>query len=74
MQTETLTVALPSSWIEFIEHYKATHQVVSEAQVIEMALELLKHHELEAAYREASKEIDPAWEITITDGLENETW
>jgi hypothetical protein len=30
--------------------------------------------ELEKAYREASAENDPTWEITIGDGLTDETW
>ena len=30
--------------------------------------------ELEAAYREASGETDPAWEQTAADGLNDEAW
>jgi hypothetical protein len=39
-----------------------------------MALKQMRERELEAAYREASTEIDPAWEITVADGLSDETW
>lgn len=35
---------------------------------------MLVERELEAAYREASVEVDPAWEATIGDGLDHEAW
>ncbi|WP_371641050.1 hypothetical protein [Tolypothrix sp. NIES-4075] len=42
--------------------------------MIEVALELLRLRELEDAYREASKEIDADWDLTVADGLTDETW
>lgn len=30
--------------------------------------------DLEKAYAQASQEIDPAWDVTIADGLSDETW
>ncbi len=35
---------------------------------------MLSPQALEDAYREASAEIDEAWEATVGDGLENEAW
>ncbi len=38
-----------------------------------MQLELLRNQELESAYRQASSEVDSAWDITVADGLTDET-
>ena len=35
---------------------------------------LLRERELEAAYQEATQEVDPAWELTVGDGLADEAW
>lgn len=74
MQAEKLSVSLPAALLEFVEHYKAAHQCRSRSQVIERALELLRLQELEVAYREASQEVDPAWDVAIADGLSDEAW
>ena len=37
-------------------------------------LQELQHEALEEAYRQASQEVDPTWDVTIADGLTNETW
>ncbi len=42
--------------------------------MIEAALELLRYQELEEAYRLASSEVDADWDVTVADGLTNETW
>ncbi|MEL6164878.1 MAG: CopG family transcriptional regulator, partial [Cyanobacteria bacterium J06628_3] len=42
--------------------------------VIEEALELLRNRELEEAYRQASNEVDLAWDVVVGDGLTDETW
>lgn len=44
------------------------------SQVIEVALQLLREQELEEAYREANQEVDSDWELTVADGLADETW
>ncbi|MBF2026221.1 MAG: CopG family transcriptional regulator [Oscillatoriales cyanobacterium C42_A2020_001] len=74
MQAEKLFVSLPASLVWFLEQYKTNHQLKSRSQVIEKALELLREQELEKAYREASQEVEPAWDVTIADGLSDETW
>lgn len=39
-----------------------------------MALEQLQSLELEDAYREAAQEVNSDWELTVADGLSDETW
>lgn len=72
--SENLSISLPVSLVDFIEKYKTSHQYQSSSQVIQAALELLQNRELEEAYRQASEEIDSDWDITIGDGLTDETW
>ena len=74
MQAEKLSISLPKSLVQFVEGYRVTHQRKSRSQVIEEALQLLREKELERAYREASQEVDPDWEVTVGDGLDDETW
>jgi antitoxin ParD1/3/4 len=74
MQTEKISISLPTSLMQFVENYKISKGCKSRSQVIELALNLLLNQELEQAYREASAENDPNWEITIGDGLTDETW
>ncbi|NEP58209.1 MAG: CopG family transcriptional regulator [Symploca sp. SIO2G7] len=74
MQSQKLSIFLPSSLVKFIEGYRVTKGCQSSSQVIEVALELLREQELEKAYIKASQEIDTAWDVTIADGLVDETW
>lgn len=74
MQVEKISVSLPRHLVQFIEVYKATHQCKSRSHVIEMALQHLQDQELEKAYYEANQEVDPDWELTVADGLTDETW
>ncbi|MDM9382413.1 ribbon-helix-helix protein, CopG family [Chlorogloeopsis sp. ULAP01] len=74
MKVEKLSISLPPSLVEFIENYKLSKRCKSRSQVIEEALELLRNRELEEAYRQASAEIDSDWDVTVADGLINETW
>lgn len=74
MQAQKLSISLLASLLRFIEHYRVAKGCKSRSQVIEEALALLQAKELEEAYRDASVEVDPAWDITIADGLTDETW
>lgn len=74
MRSTKVSISLPASLLEFVESYRTAHQCKSRSQVIEQALELLRSQELEAAYREAAQEVDPAWDVTIADGLSDEAW
>ncbi|MBD2567829.1 ribbon-helix-helix domain-containing protein [Anabaena lutea] len=74
MQTEKISISLPSPLVQFVENYKITKGCKSRSQVIELALDLLRYQDLEQAYREASTEIDEAWELTTGEGLTDETW
>ena len=46
---------------------------VEHLQAVLAFLANLSHQELENAYQEASQEYDPIWEITVVDGLSDET-
>jgi Arc/MetJ-type ribon-helix-helix transcriptional regulator len=74
MQVEKISVSLPVALVQFMEGYKVAHQCKSRSQVIEVALQLLRERELEEAYREASQEVDSDWDVTVVDGLFDETW
>ncbi|WP_414624764.1 ribbon-helix-helix domain-containing protein [Calothrix sp. CCY 0018] len=74
MNVEKLSVSLPVYLVQFIENYKLDKKCKSRSQVIEEALELLRNQELEEAYRQASAENDNAWDVTLADGLADETW
>ncbi len=74
MHSEKLSISLPVFLVQFIENYKIAKGWESDSQVIEEALELLQYKELEQAYREASQEVDPAWDVTVGDGLSDEAW
>ncbi|MEG4272241.1 MULTISPECIES: CopG family transcriptional regulator [unclassified Microcoleus] len=74
MQAEKIAISLSPSLLQFIESYKIAKGCNSPSQVIEVALELLRNQELESAYRQASSEVDSAWELTVADGLTDETW
>ncbi len=74
MSSEKLSISLPAFLMQFIENYKVRKGCKSRSQVIELALELLRHQELEQAYRQASAEVDPDWDLTVGDGLTDETW
>ncbi|MBS3027470.1 MAG: CopG family transcriptional regulator [Dolichospermum sp. DET50] len=74
MQAEKLSISLPSSLVQFIENYKLIKGCKSRSQVIELAIELLRYQELEQAYREAALEFNPEWDLTVGDGLTDETW
>jgi Arc/MetJ-type ribon-helix-helix transcriptional regulator len=74
MQLHKISISLPSEMLTFIEHYRETTGCQSRSQVIYEALSLLHSRELGQAYREASLEVDEAWEVTLGDGLSDETW
>lgn len=74
MQAKKISVSLPMSLVQFIQNYKTAHQYKSRSLVIQSALELLQQRELETAYRQASQEVDPDWDVTLADRLSDETW
>jgi Arc/MetJ-type ribon-helix-helix transcriptional regulator len=74
MQSQKISISLPPETVKFIDYYLAATGGKSRSQVISEALSLLQSRELEQAYREASTEVDEAWEITVGDGLGDETW
>ncbi len=74
MQSEKISISLPSSLLQFIENYKLAKGCKSRSEVIQLAIELLRYQELERAYQEAATEINSEWDVTVGDGLSDETW
>lgn len=75
MSAQKLSISLPQQQYEFVESYQAAHHFKTRSEVIREALYLLQQTQLETCYREASKEVDNIFEITNSDGLEeNEAW
>lgn len=74
MQSEKISISVPSSLLQFIENYKLAKGCKSRSEVIEIAIELLRYQELERAYQEAATEINSEWDVTVGDGLSDETW
>lgn len=75
MNAEKLSISLSPVLAHFIDEYQKKHACKSRSEVVQEALKLLQEKELEKYYFEASKDVDPLFDITINDGLENnETW
>lgn len=78
MRAEKLSISLTPESVALIETDRRTHAMKSRSQVIEHALHRLRQEDLEAAYREATAELDPDrepdWVLTSSDGLAHETW
>lgn len=74
MTVQKISISLPSDLVRFIEQYKNNQGCGSRSQVVETALLLLQERELAIAYQQANQEIDSDWDITVGDGLGDETW
>ncbi|MGH8635156.1 MAG: hypothetical protein ACRET7_13630 [Burkholderiales bacterium] len=74
MRAEKLSISIPESSLEFIEMYRKKHALKSRSHVISTAIDMLREREFEVAYRDASREYDPAWDVTNSDGLPDEAW
>lgn len=75
MNTQKLSISLPKQQYEFVENYQLEHHYKTRSEVIREALYLLQQTKLEACYREANQEVDNSFEVTSSDGLdEDETW
>jgi Arc/MetJ-type ribon-helix-helix transcriptional regulator len=71
---EKLSISMPRTLLDFVERYRVDNGIRSRSEVIERALLVLRERELETAYRDASRETDPAWEATVADGLDDAAW
>jgi len=71
---EKLSISMPRTLLDFVERYRVENGIRSRSEVIERALLVLRERELETAYREASRDVDPAWETTVADGLDDAAW
>ena len=69
MNQQKLSVSVSEPIARFVENYKGEYKLKTKSEVVERALALLREQELEKAYTEAASEIDPAWDVTLADGL-----
>ena len=74
MSQQKLSVSISEPIAQFVASYQGTYKLKTKSEVVERALELLREQELEKAYAEASSEVDPAWDVTLKDGLADEDW
>lgn len=74
MLSHKISVSLPESLFIFMEWYQSGHKLKTRSEVISRALKKLQEAELEANYKDASKELDDAFESLVGEDLENETW
>lgn len=74
MYVQKVTISIPQPLYEFVEIYQSEHHYKSRSDVISKALQLLQQKQLEAYYREANQELNDDFDVTVADGLEDETW
>ncbi len=74
MSQQKLSVSVSEPIAQFVTNYQGEHKLRTKSEVVELALELLRERELETAYAEAASELDPAWDVTLKDGLADEDW
>lgn len=75
MQAQKLSISLSQQHLVFVNNYQLQHHCKSRSDVIQEALRLLQQKQLMSDYREANQEIDDAFDVTASDGIEkNETW
>jgi antitoxin ParD1/3/4 len=73
VNAEKVSISMPGELARFVEEYRKKHSL-NRSQVFEEAVKLLRDRELEAFYREANAEVDEDWDVTVADGLADETW
>lgn len=75
MQAQKLSISLPREQYKFVEHYQTEHRYKTRSEVISEALYLLQQLHLESCYQEANQEINHDFDITTSDGIEeDEAW
>lgn len=74
MRAEKLSITLSPTLVHFIKEYQKSHDLHSKSEVIQEALRILRQKDLENEYLAANKEIDSTFDITVRDGLDDETW
>lgn len=74
MAVRKVSISLPEGLTRFVDSYRRKRGIKSRSRVFEEAVNLLRKRDLEADYRDASREVDKSWEATAGDGLEDEAW
>ncbi len=70
MPIQKLSISLPKQQCDFIKEYQAEHHYKTRSEVIKKAIYLLQQVRLEVQYWEANQEIDDAFEMSSSDGIE----
>lgn len=75
MHAQKFSISLPQQQCDFIASYQNEHHYKNRSEVIKQAVYLLQQMQLESCYLEANQEMDDAFDITASDGIEDdETW
>ncbi len=72
MHAQKFSISLPQQQCDFIELYQTEHHYKSRSEVIKEALYLLQQMQLESYYLEANEEIDTDFDVTTSDGIEDD--
>lgn len=65
---------MPADDLEFLDQQVAAGKYRSRSAAITKAVRMLREADMQDAYVEAFADIDPIWDTTTADGLEDETW
>lgn len=71
MNTDKLSVSPPKAPADFMNEYQSVHACKTRSEIIQEVLNLLCQKELKYAYHAASVGIDPIFEVTAFDGLDD---
>jgi antitoxin ParD1/3/4 len=74
MHAHKFSISIPDQQFDFIEKFRKDNKFKTRSEVIKAALELLQQSQLEIYYKEANSEISKDWDITVGDGLSDESW
>ena len=74
-----VSVSIPDDDVAYVESQVAGGRFPSRSAVIHAAIKSLRTRDLEAQYAEAAREWHESgeqavWEVTVADGLDDETW
>jgi antitoxin ParD1/3/4 len=73
MSVERITTSIPQSQHRFIELY-CEDTKKGKSKVIQEAIALLQEKYLGRCYKLANTEVQEDFEVTVSDGVDNESW
>lgn len=74
-----VSVSIPDNDLAYIESQVSSGRYPTRSAALHAAIKTLRTRDLEAQYAEAAREWhesgeQAAWEVTVADGLDDETW